>query len=73
MFATGRGSARMKSSSRARDGALFEAWLEARLANVDPPLQSPGAGTIGEVADVPNGPSLDSTPHCTYLLTYLRS
>jgi hypothetical protein len=35
MLATGRGSARMESSSRARDGARFEAWLEARIANVD--------------------------------------
>jgi hypothetical protein len=29
-----------------------------------PSSQSPGAGTIGQwVADVPSGPSLDSTPH----------
>jgi hypothetical protein len=30
----------MESSSRARDGARFEAWLEARLANVDAPLDT---------------------------------
>jgi hypothetical protein len=29
-----------------------------------PSSQSPGAGTIGySVADVPSGPSMDSTPH----------
>jgi hypothetical protein len=36
--------------------------------------QSPGAGTIDQkVADVPSGPSLDSTPHCTLSLEVLIS
>jgi hypothetical protein len=49
-------------------------WLPTAAARVRFPLpfippnspssQPPGAGTIGQsVADVPSGPSLDSTPH----------
>jgi hypothetical protein len=75
-IAAARVQTRVWSSGQSGAGAGFLRVLRFPLLFIppnSPSSQSPGAGTIGQwVADVPSGPSLDSTPHSANLKKFLK-